>query len=83
MKDVIYENYTQFLILDNPNLFLEIPKEILSIVDLIFNVTNISQKKIFLTLKKLKFDLPNIALAYEFGVAQVGRIIRKTAKKTN
>lgn len=82
MKDVVYENYTKFLIVDCPNLFLGIPEDIINFVNSLIKFTNISQKNIFLTLKKLKLDLPNAVLAYEFGISesQVGKVFRKTLK---
>ena len=81
-KDLVYSNYTKVLIEDNPLIYLGIPKPSIYIIQMLTEATNISVENIYLTLKKLRLNLPYSVLGYEFGLSesQVGKVFRKTLK---
>lgn len=81
-EKVIYENFTKRLIEKNPQLYLGIRKESMYIIDLLHEECSISVRDIYLTLKKVKLNLPFSVLGHEFGLSesQASRVFNKSVK---
>ena len=79
LKDGIFETRTKAFIEHNPLLFLGVPKNSMKVVYDMQKALNIPIKHIYCVLKKIRMNLPNEALSYDFGLSysQITQIFKK------
>lgn len=78
-----FEKMTFYLIEKSPKLYIGIPSESIFLVEILCSTCNLTKQEVYVTLKKIKCDLPYSVLADDFNIstASVCSIIQKCIPK--